>query len=71
MDKEKGFVRFLKLADNNHNMDNSIYQFLDKDLYGAEEPYDTHFTLFSKKPPFRLYFKGGDQKNNRYKVEGK
>lgn len=55
--KQGGFVRFWNIANHNHNIDKSIYKFLDKDIYGEEEPYDTHYTLFSKKPPFKLYFK--------------
>lgn len=55
--KQSGFVRFWNIASHTHNIDKSIYRFLDKDIYGDEEPYDTHYTLFSKKPPFKLYFK--------------
>lgn len=60
--KELGFVRFLKIQEKVLNIDGQRYQFLKKDEFGEEEPYDAQHSMFSKKPPFKLYFKGGVDK---------
>ena len=55
--QEQGFVRYWNLPDINHNINQTPFQLIKKLPFGEEDHYENDSNIFSKKPPFKLYFK--------------